>query len=137
MTQKELEQYYTISARIDAIDQEIRELYAPQMATTGAPRVDAGKASVHTAGSAVERNALRVIALREQLEREREELYALAERIENWLDTIEDAEIEAIVRWHYLLRCNWRVTNLKVYGYPDYQYARSRLLRYFKKNEIV
>lgn len=137
MTREELEQYYTISARIDAIDREIRELYAPALPTTGAPKVDAGRASVRTSAGPTERTALRVIALREQLEREREDLYALAERIEKWLETVNDPEIEAIVRWHYLLRCNWRVTNLKVYGYPDYQYARARLLRYFKKNEIV
>ena len=135
MTKEKLEEYYTISSRIDAIDEEIRTLYQPQI-NAGGDSVGAGKVSSRMPRSTVEETALRIIKLKEQLESERARLTAIAEGIEKWLEGVTDPEIQAIVRWHYLLRCNWRVTNIKVYGYPDYQYARAQMARYFKKHGI-
>lgn len=134
MNRATLEEYYSIASRIQAIDEEIRTLYSPNLGG-GGNVIGAGRVSVRMPHSQTEETALRVTALREKLEAERERLLSLAEEIEAWLDTVEDPEIEAIVRWHYLLRCNWNVTTLKVYGYKDYWYARKRLFRYFEKIE--
>ena len=133
MTRETLEEYYSIASRIQAIDEEIRILYTPKLGGSG-NSIGAGRSSVMISGNPTEETALRVTVLREKLEAERERLITLAEEIEAWLDTVEDTEIEAIVRWHYLLRCNWKVTNIKVYGYPDYWYSRKRLERYFSRN---
>ncbi len=132
MTKEKLEEYYSIASRIQAIDEEIRILYLPQINAGGDP-VGAGRVSSKAPRSAVEDAAMRIVKLKEQLESERLRLLDLAEEIETWLDTVEDPEIEAIIRWHYLLRCNWKVTNIKVYGYPDYWYSRKRLERFFEK----
>jgi len=134
MKKETLEEYYTIASRIQAIDEEIRMLYSPSLGS-GGNVIGAGRVSVRMPHSKTEETALRVTDLREKLEAERERLLSLAEEIENWLDTVTDPEIEAIVRWHYLLRCNWKVTNIKVYGYPSYWYSRQRLERYFEKIE--
>ena len=135
MTKEELEEYFTISSRITAIDEEIRTLYLPQI-NAGGQSVDAGRVSSRTPRSSTEEAAIRITQLRESLQAERQRLLDLAERIEKWLDGLDDPEIEAIVRWHYLLRYNWRVTNIKVYGYPSYWYARQRIERFFAKSEI-
>lgn len=134
MTRETLEEYYSIASRIQAIDEEIRILYTPKLGGSG-NSIGAGRSSVMISGNPTEETALRVTALKEKLEAERERLLSLAEEIEAWLDTVTDPEIEAIVRWHYLLRCNWNITTLKVYGYKDYWYARKRLFRFFEKNE--
>ena len=50
----------------------------------------------------------------------------------------EDDEVSAIVRWRYIIkpphgnRYTWRQVNMKVYGYPDYQYSMRRLHRYLE-----
>lgn len=129
MTIDKLEQYYGISSGIEAIEQEIATLYNPISSPAG--KTDGSFSS--TPGDPTARTAMRIIQLREKLEQERERLMDLAEEIEQWLTTVSDTEIVSIIRWHYLLRCNWRVTNLKVYGYPDYFYSRQKVIAYFKR----
>lgn len=134
MTKQELEEYFTISSRITAIDEEIRTLYLPQI-NAGGQSVDAGRVSARLPRSKTEDAAIRITQLKEMLTEERQRLLDLAEKIETWLESVEDPEIEAIVRWHYLLRYNWKITNIKVYGYPSYWYARQRLERFFARSE--
>lgn len=128
MTIELLEQYYGISSNIEAIEQEITILYNPVASPNGRtePRGT-------TPSNPTEKNAMRIIYLREQAEKERERMYAMLEEIEAWLPTVKDTEIVSIIRWHYLLRVDWKRTNMKVYGYPDYWYARKRLHRFFEK----
>lgn len=123
-----LEQYYGIASNIEAIEEEIATLYNPVSSPNGhtEPRGT-------TPSNPTERNALRIIHLREQCEQERERMYQLLEEIEAWLLTVQDTEIVSIIRWKYLLRLDWKRVNMKVYGYPDYWYARKRLIRFFEK----
>ena len=78
---------------------------------------------------------MRIISLREKLDEERERMYATLEDIERWLMTCEDPEIVSIIRWHYLLGLDWRQTNRKVYGYPDYYRSRKKIIRFFEKKQ--
>lgn len=133
MTKDKLEQYYSIDSRIQAIETEIRDLYTPSLGGKG-NNIGAGRTSVLVASNPTEETALRIDALKHKLEKERQELLTLREEIEEWLASVIDPEIEAIVRWHYLLRLNWKQTNLKVYGYANYDYSRKRIDRYFSKN---
>lgn len=126
MNRETLEQYYGIASNIEAIDWEITKLYNPVSSPQGRQGVRGS-----TPSSPTEASAMRIIHLREMVEAERARLYALAEEIETWLTTCDDKEITAIVRWHYLLRLNWSRTNIKVYGYPDYDYSRKKIERYF------
>lgn len=127
MTIEQLEQYYGLSSYIDAIEAEISQLYN----TVHSP-IGNGAHSTEP-GNPTERTALRIIKLRDQLEAEKERLISMQQEIDDWLETVEDAEIAGIIKWHYIMRCNWKVTNRKVYGYPDYYYSRKRVIRYFEK----
>lgn len=129
MTKEKLEMYYGISSNIEAINAEIDTLYKPITSPQGRPM--SGHSSVPS--SPTETSAMRIIYLKDMLVAEREKLYALAEEIENWLTTVDDTEIVAIIRWHYLMRLPWNKTNIKVYGYPDYSYSRKRVERFFSK----
>lgn len=129
MTIETLEQYYGIASNIEAIEEEINTLYNPVSSPSG--RYSEVMSS--TPSNPTERNALRILYLREQCESERERMYALLEEIEAWLLTVTDTEIVSIIRWKYLLRLDWKRVNMKVYGYPSYDYSRKRLHRYFER----
>lgn len=129
MTIETLEQYYGTASNINAINEQLRTMYVSVHSPAPNP------SGVHGTepGDPTGRTALRIIALKDQLEQEHLRLLDLAEEIEAWLLTVTDMEIVSIIRWHYLLRLNWKQTNIKVYGYPDYQYARGKVIRYFEK----
>ena len=129
MTIEKLENYSVISSDIEAIETQIRSMYKPISSPNG--RTDAGGSS--TPSNPTERTAFRIDQLRGLLESQRQELYALVEEIEQWLTTVQDTEIVSIIRWHYLLRLNWKQTNLKVFGYPSYDYSRKKIIRYFER----
>ena len=130
MTIEKLERYCAISAEIDAIDEEIQTLYNPVSSPNG--RENIGQRG-NTPSNPTERSAFRIIMLKEKVEAKRESLYELLDEIETWLGTLTDTEISAIIRWHYLLRLDWKRTNIKVYGYPNYDYSRKKISRYFQK----
>ena len=129
MTIEKLEQYCGLSANIEALDAEIESLYKPVSSPNG--RTGIGGSS--TPSNPTERSVFRIDQLRELVEVQRQEMYDLVEEIEQWLMTVRDTEIVSIIRWHYLLRLNWKQTNMKVYGYPDYDYCRKKVIRYFEK----
>lgn len=133
MTKEKLEEYYSIDSRIQAIQTEIRDLYTPRFGGNG-NSIGAGRASVLIASNPTEETAIRIDLLKSKLQKECQDLQDLREEIETWLSTVNDGEVEAIIRWHYLLRLNWKQTNLKVYGYASYDYSRKRIDRFFEKN---
>jgi hypothetical protein len=122
-----LEQYYGLASNIEAIEREIQVLYSPIRSPIGS---GSGQSEP---GDPTERSAMRIIMLKEKLEQERTQMLELAEEIEEWLLTVRDTELVSIIRWHYILRLNWKQTNVKVYGYPDYNYSRQKVIRYFQK----
>ena len=130
MTIEELEQYYFIAKNIEAIELDIQKLSKPIGSPNGRENIGSRPQSP---SDPTARTAMQVIALKERLQSERERLIRLKIKIEDWLNEVDDAEIAAIVRWHYVHFASWKKTNLKVYGYPDYRYARRKVERYFEK----
>ncbi|MBR2759654.1 MAG: hypothetical protein IKD66_00650 [Solobacterium sp.] len=130
MTIETLEEYRGIASGVEAIEMEIQTLYNPISSPNGREMQGSfsGSPSDPTAHA-----AMRIISLREKLDEERERMYATLEDIERWLITCEDPEIVSIIRWHYLLGLDWRQTNKKVYGYPDYWRSRKKIVRFFEK----
>ena len=130
MTIETLEEYRGIASGVEAIEMEIQTLYNPISSPNGREMQGSfsGSPSDPTAHA-----AMRIISLREKLDEERERMYATLEDIERWLITCEDPEIVSIIRWHYLLGLDWRQTNKKVYGYPDYWRSRKTIVRFFEK----
>lgn len=131
MTLDALNTYRWIMANIEAINEEIRNLYNPISSPNGRETIGAFG---NNPSNPTEKNALRVLALREKLETRQQEMLELREEIEQWLMTIEDAELEAIIRCHFLLSMSWRATSIRVYGYPSPDRARKKVERFLKKN---
>lgn len=127
MTIETLEQYYGLAANIDAITEEIETLYNPVKSPVGSTTRNSEP------GDPTGRSAMRIIQLKDMLEADKARQLELAEEIEHWLMTVNDSEVVSIIRWHYILHYNWKATNAKVYGYPDYHYARRQVVRYFEK----
>ena len=137
MNIEKLEQYSGITANIEALKEEINALYAP----ISSPNGHTGEGHSTTPGAPTERAAMRIIKLKEDLNWQTEQMLNLREEIETWLATITDIEIQAIVRWRYLIpnregrARTWKDVNNRVYGYPDYWYSRNRLKRYLERED--
>lgn len=130
MTIQELQEYRGMSAEVQAIQDELVNLYTP----ISSPLMSDSHGT--TPGNPTEKAVLRIMALQEMISKKREVLAERLEAIEKWLDELSDSEIASIVRWHYLLGMNWKQTNQKVYGYPDYYYSRKKIERYFTNENI-
>lgn len=122
-----LERLYGLTSNIDAISEEIETLYNPVRSPVG------NGAHGSEPGNPTERSAMRIIRLKETLEADKAEQLELLEQVEHWLRAVKESEIVSIIRWHYILHYNWKQTNNKVYGYPDYNYSRQKIIRYFQK----
>lgn len=137
MNIEKLEQYSGITANIEALKEEINALYVP----ISSPNGHTGEGHSPTPGAPTERAAMRIIKLKEDLNWQTEQMLNLREEIETWLVTITDIEIQAIVRWRYLIpnregrARTWKDVNNRVYGYPDYWYSRNRLKRYLERED--
>ena len=137
MNIEKLEQYSGITANIEALQEEINALYEPISSPNGHTNEGHGT----TPGAPTERAAMRIIQLKENLDWQTEQMLNLREEIETWLVTVNDIEIQAIIRWRYLIpnregrARTWREVNNKVYGYPDYWYSRNRLKRYLERED--
>lgn len=105
MTIETLEAYRGIVSEIQALEAELDALFED-------PEADAMRATLAA----------------------KQERWKEAKRsIEVWLDTVTDAEVRSIARWHYIIGYNWKETAAKVYGRGDYYIARKRIKRYFGK----
>lgn len=136
MTIEELERYSGIVANIEAIKEEIEVLYSPISSPTGHTEPHGT-----TPSNPTERSAMRIISLKEQLGCYLEEMLTKREEIETWLETVDDGEVQAIIRWRYLIpkqggkNRSWSEVSLKVYGRPDYWAARDRMRWFFDKKK--
>lgn len=134
---EKLEMYSGTAANIEALKEEIEALYTP----ISSPNGHTGEGHSSTPGAPTERAAMRIIQLKQNLEYQTEQMLNLREEIETWLVSVKDTEIQAIVRWRYLIpnregkARTWRDVNLRVYGYPDHWYSRNRLKRYLEREE--
>lgn len=127
MTIEALEHFRGMSAEVKAIQDEIDTLYSP----VSSPVMSDSHAAAPS--NPTEKSAMRIIELKKLIEHRQGKLSEELEVIEKWLVTLDDYELCSIVRWHYLLGLSWKQTNIKVYGYPSYDYSRKRIRRYFGK----
>lgn len=128
MTIEQLEQFRGMRAEVVAIQKEIETYYNPVSSPNG--RTDGGHGS--TPGNPTERAAMRVIECKKALE---SKVYAMQEAlaaIDEWLDTVDDSKLRAIIRWHYIHGLTWKQTNVKVYGYANPHRAQKKVLRFFE-----
>ena len=56
-------------------------------------------------------------------------------RANEWLMSVNNSEVRAIIRHYYFRGESWRHASKEVYGYPDYYRARKAVMRWFKKEK--
>lgn len=130
MTIEELESVRGMASEVQAIQNEIESLYTPICSPNG----QSSTGFSNTPSNPTERAVNRILVKRDELEEKRKNLADAVSTIEKWLDTVQDSELRAIIRWHYLLGMDWSKTCKKVLGYPSYYAARKRIERFFEEN---
>ena len=128
MTKDKLESYYGMKAECDALQLEIEMLYDNVKAIDYAKNIS----STSNGSSQVEQTTFRILALKERLEAKRAKMIELLEEIDLFVDSIENGEIRAIMRYHYLLGNSWYATSFKVFGVYSYDIPRKRIDRFFE-----
>lgn len=127
MTIEELSSFRGLVAEQKQIKDQIRDLYRNI-------RSPYNQSGVHssTPGNPTEAAALKIIELKQQAEDLQIRIADELEQIELWLLTVEEAEVRAIVRAHYINGKTWKRTAAEVYGYADPAAPRMRIRRYFR-----
>ena len=93
-----------------------------------------GMRSETTSSSPVERFNIRLESLREKLQRKCEEIIAETERIEEYIENIEDAEIRLIARKRFIENKTFQVIGDEIY--TDGSTVRKKLKRFFEKERL-
>lgn len=132
MTIEQLEEYRKDSrfllSEINALELQIEQKYDTRRSPTGGD-------GIHGTGPGdpTGRTAQDIIEMKEELAALQNRWADIVRSIDQWLKTVDDAEIRSIVRWHYALGFSWKRTSGKVYGRNDYYLARKRIYRFFGK----
>lgn len=127
MTIETLERYRGMHSEVQSIEAEIKTLYSPVASPNG--RTDGGHAS--TPSAPTERAAMRIIDRKFLLQQKQTAMMHELDKIEVWLDSVDDCELRALIRWYYILGLTWKQTSIKVYGYSCYNRAYQKVHRYF------
>lgn len=132
ITIEDLEQYRGMASELEALQEERKWLYYPIASPNGRENLgQRGNTPSDPTASAVSK----IDALDKRIAEKQAYLAERLHAVEEWLDTIEDSEIRAMIHWHYLLGATWKQTARKVYGYNDYQVARKRVMRFFGREK--
>lgn len=129
VTREDLENYQSLELLVQDLDDEIESMYdtrkSPSYNKTGAT-------SSKSPGSPTER-ALRRI---QYLESKRDELVQKQDEVINFVDTISDYLVRAIVRDHYLSGLTWEATSLHLKSYRSKSVLIDKVNRYFSDHGI-
>lgn len=124
-----LRNYAKLMMELKSIRQEINTLYKP----VGSPKLTNDGAKNYSLPSSPTERALRMIErLRAQEERKLAEIEAQLQEVNDWIDKIDDPEVRAIVRYHYLQGLSWNATSKAMYGIDAGDAVRKKFNR-FKK----
>lgn len=115
MTIKELEDYKYLSSEVEALQNQINSLYSAYHS----PAFDNIGGFSGNVSNPTEDAVNRIITLQNRLQEKRDQMVSEMQRIEKWIDSLDNQEIKSIVRWHYLLNASWKQVNRKVYGYAN------------------
>lgn len=121
---KNLNKLYWLKKEKLQIESQIKELTVlSAVATDGTPNGS-------NVSSPVERFYVRLEQLREKLQSKRDEILAETERIEEYIENIEDAEIRLIARKRFIDNKTYQVIGDEIY--TDGSTVRKKLKRYFE-----
>lgn len=129
ITKEELRNYRKLRVEIAALEAEIRAMYSP----VGSPPTEIIGSRGNTPGDPTAQTVYRIEGKREKLEAKIAEYLELTERIEQFVEEIDDLTVKSIVRLHFLVGYSWRQTCVRVYGYADPDTCRNTFNRYMSR----
>ena len=129
ITKEDLRMYRDLKLEIDVIQRQIDALYTP---VSSVPLTSSGGTHSTTPSNPTERAVFRIDAQRKKLEHKQEELQDLTDRIDDWINEMDDHLVASIVRLHFVCGLTWRQTCKQVYGYPDPDVCRVTFNRYME-----
>ena len=128
VTLEDLRQYRSVKEQIGAIEAEIASLYYP---VSSPPLMSEGGHGSGPSDPTV-RAFYQIERDRERLNQKYAELTQKKIRIDEWLDSLDDHHIAAIIRYHFIVGLSWRQTCSKIYGYTDPDICRKAINKFFK-----
>ena len=126
MTIERLRQFRGIQKEVIEIQREIDTLYFPISSPNGHQSMGSSMP-----GNPTERAVNRIIQLQEKAEALTQQLAQELEDIETWLDELDDHELRAIIRAHYLLGDSWSRCTQRILNYEFSDTAKKRVYRFF------
>ena len=126
MTIERLRQFRGIQKEVIELQREIDTLYFPISSPNGHTSIGSSMP-----GNPTERAVNRIIQLQEKAEALTQQLAEELEAIESWLDELDDHELRAIIRAHYLLGDTWKRCTQRILNYEYSESAKYRVYRYF------
>jgi len=127
MTKEKLESYIGLMREIAALQLQIKTLYRPIKSPTSS------ESHSTTPGDPTARAADRIMELKRKVSEEADELADQAKEIEDWLHTIKDHEITAIIRNHYMNGMTWAEVDEAMYGQGDGSLSRRKFKKFMKR----
>ena len=119
---------FWLKKEIEQIESQIKELSILRGSTMS------GMPSSRTITSSVEQYVLKLEKLTEKLTKKREEYIAEAEKIEKFIESIEDDEVRLIARKRFIDHKNFETIGNEMY--IDRTTASKKLTRYLERNNI-
>ena len=126
MTIERLRQFRGIQKEVIEIQREIDTLYFPISSPNGHQSMGSS-----TPGDPTAQAVSRILKLQERAEQLTVTLADELEAIESWLDELDDHELRAIIRAHYLLGDSWSRCTQRILNYEFSDTAKKRVYRYF------
>jgi hypothetical protein len=126
MTIERLRQFRGIQKEVIEIQREIDTLYFPISSPNGKQGLGSSMP-----GNPTERAVNRIIQLQEKAEQLTHQLAEELEAIEQWLEELDDHELRAIIRAHYLLGDSWSRCTQRILNYEFSDTAKKRVYRFF------
>lgn len=125
MTIERLRAFRGIQKEIEEIKREINTLYYP----ISSPRSSESHST--SPGDPTASAVHRIMRLEERMADKTQVLADELEAIEEWLDTLQDHELRAIIRAHYLLGDSWARCTQRILNYEFSDSAKHRVYRFF------
>lgn len=131
ITIEELKNYRYLQMQAQAIQEQIRQMYVP----ISSPQLSQIGTKSNVPGDPTRSAFYRIEKLNQELEEKVNEIAVQMKRILDWVDTIDNLEIQIIIRWHFMNGLSWKETARKIYSTSDSDSCRMKFYRYFNQKD--
>lgn len=131
ITIEELKNYRYLQMQAQAIQEQIRQMYVP----ISSPQLSQIGTKSNVPGDPTRQAFYKIEKLNRELEEKVNEIAVQMKRILDWVDTIDNPEIQIIIRWHFMNGLSWKETARKIYSTSDSDSCRMKFYRYFNQKD--